>query len=155
MALYCLRSMHRLPISLEAAWEFFSSPHNLKTLTPGYLKFEILSLSRDSLYPGQIIEYRMRPVASFPIKWVTEITQVKDKEYFIDEQRFGPYQFWHHEHHFTPIVGGVEMIDIVYYKMPLGPIGQLINYFKVENDLQKIFTFRSSQLNSLFGTYTQ
>jgi len=152
--LNCLRYSHQLPIGLESAWEFFSSPNNLKTLTPEYLNFEIVSLSREKIYAGQVIEYIIRPIANIPITWVTEITHVKHHEYFVDEQRFGPYQFWHHEHHFAAISGGVEITDIIYYKMPLGYIGNLLNAYKVKKDLKKIFSFRQTKLDSIFGAYT-
>ncbi len=151
--LHCLKYTQKLPISLQAGWEFFSSPYNLKTLTPEYLSFEIKSLSGNKIYAGQIIEYTIRPLANIPITWVTEITHVKEQEYFVDEQRFGPYQFWHHEHRFLEITGGIEIIDVIYYKMPLGFLGKMLNDIKVKSDLEKIFAFRKAKLDELFGIY--
>jgi ligand-binding SRPBCC domain-containing protein len=70
-----------------------------------------------------IIIYKVRPLWGIPAKWVTEITHVKDNEFFVDEQRSGPYTIWHHEHHVKPVEGGVEMTDIVSYKPPYGSFG--------------------------------
>jgi len=152
--LHCLRYSQKLPISIDVAWNFFSSPTNLKILTPDYLNFKTVSISRDKIYAGQIIEYTIRPIANIPITWVTEITHVKENEYFVDEQRFGPYQFWHHEHHFAIIENGVEIADIIYYKMPFSFLGQLLNEYKVKKDLEKIFLFRKAKLDELFGVYS-
>lgn len=105
------------------------------------------------MYAGQIIEYKVRPVAGIPVYWMTEITQVKDREYFIDEQRFGPYALWHHQHHFRPIPGGVEMTDIVHYKNPLGFLGRLANRLFVARKLEHIFQYRYKKVEELFGTW--
>jgi ligand-binding SRPBCC domain-containing protein len=107
------------------------------------------------MYPGQIITYTIYPVAGIPVHWVTEITQVQKPFYFIDEQRFGPYACWHHEHRFVSIEGGVEMKDIIYYKMPFGPLGKLIHALKVKKDLENIFAYRKIKLESLFGHFQQ
>ncbi|MBS0629393.1 MAG: SRPBCC family protein [Verrucomicrobia bacterium] len=143
-----------LPISVDQAWEFFSSPTNLKTITPNYLQFEMTSQEEEKqMYAGQMIIYRIRPLWQIPIKWVTEITHVQKPLYFIDEQRFGPYNFWHHEHRFKPVPGGTEISDMIYYKLPLGPLGSLINRLKVRKDLENIFAFRKAKLEELFGKY--
>jgi ligand-binding SRPBCC domain-containing protein len=142
----------KLPISLEKAWDFFSSPSNLKLLTPEYLSFN-MTCDTSEMYPGQIITYTIRPLFNIPINWVTEITHVEKQVYFIDEQRFGPYSFWHHEHRFTAIPNGVSMADTVYYKLPFGPIGGLLNSIKVQKDVVGIFNYRNAKLEELFGVY--
>ena len=102
------------------------------------------------MYAGQIIEYKVRPLLNIPVYWMTEITQVKDREYFIDEQRFGPYSLWHHQHHFREVEGGVEMTDIIHYKVPGWILGDLANALYVRSALKKIFDFRFTKIEELF-----
>lgn len=146
MANYMLKRVQVLPMSLDEAWEFFSNPANLNTITPGYMDFKIRSNSGEKMYAGQIISYTVKPVFGIPIFWMTEITHVKDKEYFIDEQRRGPYAFWHHTHLFKSIPGGVEMTDLVHYRLPLGILGRLSHRLFVKKQLNSIFDYRFSAL---------
>lgn len=149
MANYTLKRIQLLPMSLDEAWEFFSNPANLNNITPAYMRFRILNKSGERMYPGQIITYTVRPVLGIPLFWMTEITQVKEKEYFIDEQRRGPYAFWHHTHFFKNVPGGVEMTDIVHYRLPFGPLGKLLHWLFVRKQLNDIFDYRFSVLKSL------
>ena len=153
MAVYTLRRVQRLPVSLQDAWAFFSSPGNLKEITPAYMGFDIHSDPEDlvRMYPGQIITYTVRPVLNIPLFWMTEITQVKEGAYFIDEQRVGPYAIWHHQHHFTPIAGGVEMTDLVHYRLPFGWLGQLLHWIFVRRQLETIFDYRWRVVEQRFG----
>ena len=153
MKIYRLESKQKLPISLNEAWDFFSDPKNLKTITPDYMGFKTLSGDGRKMFPGQIIQYIVTPVLGIPMKWVTEITHVQDKKYFVDEQRFGPYALWHHKHFFTEIEGGIEMEDIVDYKVPMGFIGQLVHPFLVKPKLNEIFGYRTKKLIELFGEF--
>ncbi|MEO1032241.1 MAG: SRPBCC family protein [Bacteroidota bacterium] len=153
MKIYTLHKKQNLPISVDEAWEFLSSPKNLKTITPDYMGFNILSGADRPMYPGQIIQYIVTPVLGIKTKWVTEITHVKDKEYFVDEQRFGPYALWHHKHFIKAIDGGVEMEDIVDYKIPMGILGQLVHPILVKPKLEEIFNYRTQKLEELFGKY--
>jgi ligand-binding SRPBCC domain-containing protein len=154
--MYDIKYMQKLPISLEQSWDFFSSPSNLKILTPEYLSFEITNQQDASkIYAGQIIAYLIRPIWNFPVKWVTEITHAEKPHYFIDEQRFGPYKFWHHEHWFKSIPGGVEMTDIIYYTMPFGIIGKALHTLKVKRDIEAIFTYRQAKLEQMYGRYVE
>lgn len=153
MKIYRLHTKQNLPISVDKAWEFLSSPKNLKTITPDYMGFHILSGADRPMFPGQIIQYIVTPVLGIKTKWVTEITHVKDKEYFVDEQRFGPYSLWHHKHFIKPIEGGVEMEDIVDYKVPMGILGQLVHPILVKPKLEEIFNYRTKKLEELFGKY--
>ena len=155
MKIYTLKSIQRLPISIEKAWEFFSDPKNLKTITPDYMGFITLSGDDRSMFPGQIIQYIVTPVMGIPMKWVTEITHVQEQKYFVDEQRFGPYALWHHNHFFKELPGGVEMEDIVDYKIPMGIIGQMVHPILVQPKLKEIFDYRTQKLTELFGTYTE
>ena len=155
MKLYQLHTKQDLPISVDEAWEFLSNPVNLGTITPDYMGFEIISGADRPMYPGQIIQYRVSPVAGVKMKWVTEITHVVSREYFVDEQRFGPYALWHHKHFIKKIPGGVEMEDIVDYKLPFGILGSILHPFLVEKKLSQIFKYREEKLNQLFGGMPQ
>lgn len=151
MKIYKIHTKQSLPISKEEAWIFLSNPKNLKVITPDYMKFEILNGDDKEMYAGQIIEYIVTPVLGIKLKWVTEITHVVEGEYFVDEQRFGPYSLWHHKHFIKEIPGGIEMEDIVHYKLPFGIIGRLAHPIIVKSKLKKIFEFRRNKLIELFG----
>ena len=153
MKVYRLHKKQNLPISVEQAWEFLSNPANLKTITPDYMSFDILSGADRPMFPGQIIQYIVTPVLGIKTKWVTEITHVMDKKYFVDEQRFGPYSLWHHKHFIQEIEGGVEMEDIIDYKIPFGWLGQLVHPILVKPKLEEIFNYRTLKLEELFGKY--
>lgn len=153
MKLYQLHSSLKLPISVQEAWDFFSNPKNLKVITPEKLGFVIQSGADRPMYAGQLIQYTVTPIAGIKAKWVSEITHVKEPEYFVDEQRYGPYALWHHKHFIKPIDGGVEMEDIVDYKLPLGIVGQLVHPFLVKNSLLEIFEYREKKLIEIFGAY--
>jgi ligand-binding SRPBCC domain-containing protein len=149
---YSLKSMQRIPIPLAQAWDFFSKPDNLKEITPSNLGFSIVSQHHgEQMYAGQIIEYKVRPVLGIPMYWMTEITHVQDQQFFVDEQRFGPYSLWHHQHHFKTVPGGVEMTDIVHYKLPLWFLGDIANSLFVKKQLQGIFDYRFKKVEELFG----
>ena len=151
MKLYQLKSKQFLPISLDEAWTFLSEPRNLKTITPEYMGFEICDGADRPMYQGQIIQYIVTPVLGIKTKWVTEITHVVDKSFFVDEQRFGPYAFWHHKHFLKEVPGGVEMEDIIDYKIPFGILGQLVHPILVKPKLNEIFNYRQQKLEALFG----
>ena len=151
MKIYQLHSYQVLPISLEEAWEFLSDPKNLQKITPTEMRFEVLSGADRSMYPGQLIEYYVRPMLGIKTKWVTEITHVVQNSYFVDEQRFGPYALWHHKHFLKEVDGGVAMEDIIHYKLPFGILGQWLHPWLVKPKLNKIFAYRKAQLIALFG----
>jgi ligand-binding SRPBCC domain-containing protein len=153
MKIYRLETIQKLPISQKEAWDFLSDPKNLKRITPDYMGFEILSGAADKMYAGQIIQYLVTPVMNIPTKWVTEITHVDEGTYFVDEQRFGPYSLWHHKHFLKPIPNGVEMVDIIDYKIPLGILGQLVHPILVAPKLKEIFEYRKQALIELYGEY--
>lgn len=154
MAAHSIKTVQKIPVSLEKVWKFFSDPGNLQAITPDNMGFKVISKHHgDTIYAGQIIEYKVSPVLGIPLYWMTEITQVKEKEYFIDEQRFGPYSLWHHQHHFKEIPGGVEMTDIIHYKNPLWILGRLANLFFVKKKLRSIFNYRFQKVEELFGKW--
>ncbi|MGY0392684.1 SRPBCC family protein [Bizionia sp. KMM 8389] len=152
MKIYTLNKKQQLPISVEQAWSFLSDPKNLKTITPEYMGFNIISGADKPMYAGQIIQYIVTPVLGIKTKWVTEITHSVTNEYFVDEQRFGPYALWHHKHFIREIPGGVEMNDIIDYKLPFGFLGQMAHPFIVKPKLEEIFNYREKKLTELFGS---
>jgi len=151
MKLYQLKVKQLLPMSLNEAWSFFSDPRNLSKLTPQWLNLKITSNLPHEMYEGMIISYKVHPILGVPINWITEITSVEEKKYFIDEQRFGPYKLWHHQHHFKEIDGGIEMEDIVSYALPFDPFSRLLNKLLVGKKVKKIFEFREEVLKKLFN----
>ena len=154
MASYTLKTVQRLPISLDQAWDFFSSPRNLKEITPAYMNFRVLTNSdSEKMFSGQIITDRVSPLLGIPMFWMTEITHVRDHEYFIDEQRFGPYALWHHKHFFKEVPGGVEMTDFLDYKLPLGFLGNIVHALFVRRQIESIFEYRRRVLIDRFGDY--
>ena len=143
--------MQQLPIGLSEAWDFFSSPKNLVKITPSHMKFKITSEIPDQMFPGEIITYKVAPVPGIFVNWVTEITHVEQNKSFVDEQRFGPYGMWHHEHHFEERDGGVFMTDRVSYKIPFGFLGHLAQKLFVKSQLKGIFEFREQAQVMMFG----
>lgn len=151
MRLYSLRTQQRLPLSLEEAWSFFSDPANLQEITPPSMGFQVTSQVPPRVHPGLIITYKVRPLFGVAVTWVTEITHVVEPVLFVDEQRFGPYRFWHHQHHFREVEGGVEMTDIVHYAPP-SPAAPLLDRLLIGPRLKQIFQFRTDVLRRRFGT---
>lgn len=140
-----------IPRPLTEVWDFFSRPENLNAITPDDMSFEILSdIQQEKMYPGMVIQYRISPVRGIRMNWVTEITHVREGSYFIDEQRFGPYAFWHHQHHFQERDGGVLMRDILHYKVPFWWIGNLADAVFVDPKIEEIFTFRKQAVERRF-----
>lgn len=152
MKIYTLHARQYLPISAEKAWEFLSNPANLKVITPEHMGFVIHSGADRPMYAGQVIQYTVSPFPGFTTKWVTEITHVEEGSYFVDEQRFGPYSLWHHKHFIKGVENGVEMEDLIHYKLPLGWLGRLAHPILVKKQLKTIFSYRESKLTELFGT---
>jgi len=136
---------------LNTCWDFFSSPSNLKVITPDYMGFDVKTEVPEKMYEGLIISYTVKPLLGIPMEWVTEITHINDKSFFVDEQRIGPYKMWHHEHHFKEINGGVEMTDIVSYVVPFGLLGKLVQPILVQPKLEEIFAYRFKVVDNLFG----
>lgn len=153
MSVFSIKYTQNLPISVEQAWSFFSSPSNLKVITPPYMGFEATSdpdFSTRKMYAGQVFTYKVSPLWGIPLFWMAEITHVEEGHFFVDEQRVGPYRMWHHQHHFKEVPGGVEMTDLVHYRLPLGWLGNMANHFFVRKRLEEIFGFRRRKLEELF-----
>ncbi|MBN1820986.1 MAG: SRPBCC family protein [Prolixibacteraceae bacterium] len=142
-----------LPIKIEKAWAFFSSPQNLNNITPDDLHFEITSNLPEKIYEGLIITYKITPFPLIKFECITEISTVINLEYFIDTQIKGPYRIWHHQHHFKKVTEGTEMTDIVYYALPFGLLGEIVHSIKIKKQLLQIFAYRKSKLEELFGIF--
>ena len=145
---YRLFNEQFLPISIETAWSFFSDPKNLQLITPKEMDFKITNPVHEKAYPGQIITYSIK-LNRFRMNWITEITHVEEEDYFVDEQRFGPYKMWHHVHKFKVVDDGVLMTDIVYFKLPFPLFARIAYKLFVKRNLEQIFTHRELQLNTL------
>ena len=151
MKIYEKRWSQMVHGELEEVWKFFSRPENLEKITPDDMKFEIVTNVREiEMYPGILIRYKVSPFPRFKIEWTTEITAVKDCTYFIDEQRFGPFKLWHHQHHFESVEGGVLMQDILHYAIPFGILGRLMNKWSISRRIERIFEYRKSVIADFF-----
>ncbi|ARV11248.1 hypothetical protein BTO09_02350 [Gilvibacter sp. SZ-19] len=154
MGFYQFKRSQKIPATIDEVWDFISSPANLKEITPDYMGFDITSEDLpEKMYPGMIISYIVKPLLGIPTTWVTEITKVTDKAYFIDEQRVGPYKLWHHQHFIEPIEGGVMMRDIVSYQPPFGILGSIMNSLVIRKKLKEIFDYRVQAVNKRFGEF--
>ncbi|MFM2387085.1 MAG: hypothetical protein RL660_1842 [Bacteroidota bacterium] len=139
-----------LPISLKEAWDFFATPKNLNEVTPSELDFQILSEVPDRMYEGLMIQYKIKPMLNIAVPWCTEITHIKELNYFVDEQRQGPYKMWHHEHHFETHPQGVLMKDILHYDIGMSFLGSIAGALFVHKKVNQIFEFRYQALEKYF-----
>tara|TARA_R110002072_G_scaffold298271_1_gene471998 strand:+ start:1358 stop:1837 length:480 start_codon:yes stop_codon:yes gene_type:complete len=149
--IYTLEASQELNIPLSEAWDYFSSPENLSNITPPKMGFHITSKVDKKAYQGQIITYKVSPFLFVKTNWVTEITAVKEHQFFIDEQRFGPYSMWHHEHFFESLPNGNTLMkDKISYKIPFGFLGSIAHPLFVKKQLQSIFEYREKVLDTIF-----
>jgi ligand-binding SRPBCC domain-containing protein len=149
-----INRLHReqvIPASMEKVWGYFSAPQNLNEITPPDMNFEIVAGGDVRMYEGQIIEYRVEFIRGIRSLWLTEIAHVSDGEYFVDEQRVGPYRFWYHEHKFQRVDAGVKMTDHVTYAAPFGLLGDMVTALWIRRRLESIFDFRYRRIAELFG----
>ena len=154
MAFYQFQKQQKIRTTIDEIWEFISSPANLKEITPDYMGFDIKTKDLpDKMYAGMVINYEVSPLLGIKTTWVTEITQVIDKKYFVDEQRVGPYSLWHHQHIIELLEDGILMTDIVSYQPPFGFLGALANKLIIKNKLNEIFNFRTKAIEKRFGIY--
>jgi len=151
MKIYKIETVQHVNASLDECWAFFSNPQNLQKITPNDMGFQITDFDNKSVYPGQVIQYKVSPLLGIKLSWMTVITAVKDKSYFIDEQRFGPYTLWHHKHFFDATDEGTKMTDVVHYALPLGFLGRIMNTLVVKNKLKQIFDYRCIKVDEIFN----
>jgi len=156
MPVYTKHETFKIPATIDRVWDFISSPQNLTHITPEYMGFDITTKNLpEKVYAGMIISYIVKPLLGIRMRWVTEITHVSELKYFVDEQRFGPYAMWHHQHIIEAIEGGVLMTDIVDYQPPMGFMGAIANQLFIKKQLNEIFTFRTKKLEEHFGKFGQ
>ena len=154
MAFYQFHKQQKIRTTIDEIWNFISSPANLKEITPDYMGFDITTKNPpDKMYAGMVISYEVSPLLAIKTTWVTEITHIIEKKYFVDEQRVGPYSLWHHQHILEPLEDGVLMSDIVSYQPPFGFLGALANKLIIKNKLNEIFDFRTKAIETKFGIY--
>lgn len=151
--IYEINTKQKLPITKQQAWEFLSDPKNLQEIMPDDMGFEILSGADRKMFTGQLLQYNVTPFPGFKAKWVTEITHVEEPNYFVDIQLYGPYALWHHKHFIHEIEGGVEVEDLVHYKIPFGALGRLMHPLVVKPKLDKIFKAREAKMIEIFGHF--
>jgi ligand-binding SRPBCC domain-containing protein len=135
-----------LPISIEKAWDFFATPKNLNEVTPKDMVFKIMGDIPEKMYQGMFIRYKITPMLNIQLDWCTEITHIQEGQFFVDEQRKGPYNIWHHEHHFKSVEGGVLMTDILHYDVGMGILGWIASKLFVDNKVKQIFEYRKEIL---------
>jgi ligand-binding SRPBCC domain-containing protein len=150
--MYQLKRTQFINADLRTCWNYFSSPANLRVITPNYIDFRVHTTVPENLYEGLIIRYTIRPILGVPLSWISEIKIIREGNYFIDEQLRGPYGMWHHEHHFREVEGGVEMTDLISYCMPFGFIGRFFHWLFIRKQLESIFDYRTRKVEELFNT---
>lgn len=154
MLAHTIKNVQKIPASQDKVWDFFSDPANLQRITPAEMNFRVISKYHgDTLYAGQLFEYKVSPLFGIPLYWMTEVSHVRAVDFFSDEQRFGPYRMWQHQHHFKTIPGGTEMMDIIHYKNPLGVLGRLANGWFVKKKLRHLFEYRFVKVEEIFGKW--
>jgi ligand-binding SRPBCC domain-containing protein len=152
MKLERLHTIQRLPVQIEEAWDFFTSPKNVGLITPPWLDFRMISDPPEYLHPGTLVASEIRPVPGISIQWISEITHIRPPHFYITEQRVGPFKLWHHEHYFRVAEEGIEVEDIVYYGLYLGPVGSLAHDLYVRKKLHEVFTHRARAIEQRFGS---
>lgn len=154
MPVHSITQRQNIPSAPDLVWSFFADPGSLRLITPPAMDFQVLTPHlTDQIYPGQLIEYRLRPFPWMRTYWLTEITHVSPGRNFVDEQRRGPYSLWHHQHHFKEIKGGVEMTDLVHYSIPYGIFGRWANILFVRRQLDRLFAYRRQRIEELLGVW--
>lgn len=150
MGFYQFRNRQIINMPIEKVWSFISDPRNLKKITPEHLGFDITTENLpEKIYAGMIISYSLTPLWGIKTTWVTEITHLKEGEYFVDEQRVGPYKIWHHQHILEASSKGTIMTDIVSYSPPFGLLGDIANQMIIKSKLKEIFEYRTKVLSLL------
>jgi ligand-binding SRPBCC domain-containing protein len=151
MKIYRLKYQQTIPASIEKVWEFFLDPRNLKLITPEYMGFDIVSEMPNQMYAGMLIRYKVRPLFNLSLDWITEITHLDPLKIFVDEQRFGPYKFWHHQHIFKEEKDKVLMTDLVHYAIGYSLAGSLAHRVLINKKLEEIFNYRFNTVEKIFG----
>ena len=155
MKLERIQTIQRLPIQIEEAWDFFTSPKNMRLISPHWLDYRLTMEPPEYLHPGTIVSASIRPIPIYSTNWISEITHVRPLQFYISEQRVGPFKMWHHEHYFRAHDEGVELEDIIMYGMPFGKVGSLVHNMFIRKKLHEAFSFRAQALEQRFGTISK
>jgi uncharacterized protein (TIGR01777 family) len=147
---YVFEAVQWVPKPVDEVFSFFSEAKNLEVITPKWLNFQIKNMSTPTIQKGSLINYRLR-IKGVPAGWRTLIGQWSPPHMFVDEQLKGPYSLWHHTHKFESSHMGTLMEDRVIYRVPLGPIGDLVRLIMIKSDIQKIFRHRFKIVNEVFA----
>lgn len=150
MTVYELRRETFIPAPLPKVFEFFSSARNLAAITPGYLRFRLLTPEPIDLHSGTELCYSLR-VHGIAVRWKTIVEKWNPPHEFTDYQESGPYKLWHHTHRFRDGDGGTWMEDVVRYALPFGIVGRLAHWLTVRRDVEAIFEYRAERIRNLFG----
>lgn len=151
MTVYRMYRRQALRLSLSEAWDFLSSPHHLNEITPAFFNVEITSEVPDRIYAGLLISYKMKAVFGIPMTWLSEVCHCDEPNYFIYQQRIGPFKFWSHEVRLTEYRDGILVEDIMFYAMPFGWLGSWINNVMIADRLDRIFAVRRDALQAKWG----
>lgn len=151
MKIYTLSNSQKLPITIEEAWDFLSDPTQLETITSSDMEFKTVTPLPEKMYEGMLMHYQIAPLAGIRLNWVTQITHIEKGVRFIDEQRLGPFRFWHHEHRLIEMDDGIVMQDIVHYVMPFSFIGRIAHWTSIRKLLESLFKFRTEQIETYFN----
>jgi ligand-binding SRPBCC domain-containing protein len=148
---HVLRRHQVVPGSVGEAFAFFESPKNLEMITPPWLRFEIVETSDATMRVGTEISYRLR-WQGLPLHWRTRIAECEPGRMFADEMTRGPYARWYHRHFFTPVPGGVEVVDVVEYGLPFAWLGRWVHAALIRTQLEAIFDYRRGAVAGIFGS---
>jgi len=151
MKIYQLYRRQALALPIREAWPFFSSPYNLNEITPDFFHVTVTSNVPEQIYSGLMISYSMKAVFGLPMAWLSEVSHCDKPKRFVYEQRIGPFKFWSHEVCLTEQGNGIVLEDIVFYAMPFGWLGQLLNKVLIADKLARIFKVRHDYLNGRWG----
>jgi ligand-binding SRPBCC domain-containing protein len=137
-----------VPRPLPEVFAFFADAGNLERITPGFLRFRILTPRPVPMHPGALIDYRLS-LFGIPFRWTSRIDLFEPGARFVDSQVRGPYARWVHLHEFHEAPGGTLVVDGVEYALPLGPLGILARALFVRRSLERIFDHRAAALRRL------
>ncbi len=152
MKVFQYKTEQFLPIEMDQAWAFFSSPANLAVLTPKEMGFTVLTKLDKDIHNQMIIDYTVKPLLNVPLHWRTQIIDVKEKLEFTDIQLKGPFKLWKHLHQFIQQENGILIKDEVHYVLPFGFIGEIAHSLIVKKRIDGIFSYRKKVLDNLFVT---
>lgn len=149
MAEHVLERRQIINRPIEEVFEFFCDATNLEIITPPELNFQIITPLPIEMKRGTLIDYRLK-LRGIPLRWRTEITEWNPPYSFVDTALKSPYKQWIHLHRFTQDNGKTIMEDIVRYRLPFEPLGDLAHFY-VKRELKYIFDYRQKKISEIFS----